>query len=258
MAQQVLNSDIQFIDKMPEIMGKPQVKVQVWVPPTQVREIHDDFQKRTGSNKVITWRLFIPYYFLDFDKVLYLDNDLIITTDVNEIFNQFDSKYTVAAVKDFYYAALPAEDYRREPAQKRMNLADDSALNDYYNAGVLLFNSPKFRQENDPDHLIHILNETTSPLTDQAILNQLTYRKTQFLPWRYNYQNQPDNLEYQGKLDAKVVESIVADYPLIKIRHFAGVPLSAPYEHIQVQNKWELEFWRALLNVKRLSSIPEP
>lgn len=257
-ATNVLNSDIQFMVKMPKVLGKPQVTVQLWAPPAQQNEIHDDFKARTGLPKMVIWRILVPYYFQDSDRILYLDNDLLVNTDVNELFDQLDPKYVLAAVKDFYYAALPDHDPRRDAACKRLRLPSVDAVGDYYNSGVIVFNAPRFRAENAIEDIISILNKTHVQLVDQTVLNQLTYGKTQFLPWRYNYQNQPDNIEYQGALDPTIKTSIQADYQHLKIRHFAGVPLSAPYEHIEATNPWEQEFWRVLLNVKRLSAIPEP
>ena len=37
----------------------------------------------------------LPYYFSNYDQLAYLDNDTLVTTDINDLFDQLDVKDTL-------------------------------------------------------------------------------------------------------------------------------------------------------------------
>ena len=68
------------------------------------KETHSD-----GSNNFIYSRFLVPYL-NNFDgKALFLDGDMIVNDDLNNLFEQFDDKYAVQVVKHDYKTKYPVK-----------------------------------------------------------------------------------------------------------------------------------------------------
>ena len=98
-----------------------------------------------------------------------------------------------------------------------------------------------------------MINKSTWRLADQTIVNILAEGHVKFLPWRYNYQqdlNELQNSKYQWEPD--LVQPIIDDHPNILIPSFYWQWfLKAPTINVQMTDEWDLEFWRLLGKVKR-------
>lgn len=126
------------------------------------------------------YRLCLPSLLPQYDKVLYLDGDIIVRKDLWEIYNTDISGNYIAAVKDFgkisggaYYA-------------KRLGVDD---MNQYVNAGVLSLNLKKMREDNMEqkfNEFIPTLKSRKLTLNDQDVLNATCYNKIKFLSPEYN------------------------------------------------------------------------
>ena len=66
------------------------------------KETHTD-----GSNNFIYSRFLVPYLKNFKGKALFLDGDMIVNDDLNNLFNQFDEKYAVQVVKHDYKTKFP-------------------------------------------------------------------------------------------------------------------------------------------------------
>ena len=66
------------------------------------KETHTD-----GSNNFIYSRFLVPYLKNFKGKALFLDGDMIVNDDLNNLFNQFDEKYAVQVVKHDYKTKYP-------------------------------------------------------------------------------------------------------------------------------------------------------
>ena len=69
----------------------------------------------------------------DIDKALYLDSDMLVAEDIKTLFDE--------DLEDYYVGMVPDKLYRR------FQYADEEGFK-YMNAGVILFNLPKWRAEN--------------------------------------------------------------------------------------------------------------
>lgn len=119
----------------------------------------------------IHYATFLRYFISDFveeDKVLYLDCDLVVTRDLSPLFDFDLGDYPLAAVKD-----LGAQVYFNEHG---------------FNAGVLLINNRLWKQEEVRKQLIEMTNELHDKVAqdDQSILNILFKDRWLALDFKYN------------------------------------------------------------------------
>ena len=106
----------------------------------------------------ISYTVFLRYFISDFvkeDKALYLDCDLVVTKNLDNLFETDLQDYPLAAVRDYGGRVY----YGRE----------------MFNAGVLLINNRLWKQENMSQRLIDLTNEWHDKVdqADQSILNML-------------------------------------------------------------------------------------
>ena len=110
----------------------------------------------------ISYTVFLRYFVADFvkeDKALYLDCDLVVTKNLDDLFATDLQDYPLAAVRDFGGRAY----FGRE----------------IFNAGVLLINNAIWKKENMTQKLIDLTNEWHDKVdqADQSILNMLFENK---------------------------------------------------------------------------------
>ena len=103
----------------------------------------------------------------EYDKLLYLDGDIIVRGDLTEAYN-FD-------LGDYYLAAVPSVDNLAQPGRR------------FIDAGVVLFDAKKMRDEKKAEQLV----EARKSLGDRGSMDQQTFNlimseQTTFLPCIYN------------------------------------------------------------------------
>ncbi|EPC16413.1 glycosyltransferase [Lacticaseibacillus paracasei] len=256
MCEDVQQEDIEYLKTTPQLFNRTQVSIDFWSKPRDINRISSDFLDNEDVRKSPTaiWRLFAPINFSDYDKLLYLDNDVIVKTDVTNLFTLLDDHHMIAAVKDFFFGAVKEFSEDQYLAEENFGV---KSMRQYFNSGMMVINVEQYNRIIPVDRLLEMINKSTWRLADQTIINILAEGHVKFLPWRYNYQqdlNELQNSKYQWEPD--LVQPIIDDYPNILIRHFTGSGfLKAPYDHVQMTDEWDLEFWRLLEKAKRGSLI---
>ena len=119
----------------------------------------------------ISYTVFLRYFVADFveeDKALYLDCDIVVTRDLSSLFETELGDAPLAAVKD-----LGGQVYFHQHI---------------FNAGFLLINNALWKRENIRQRLIELTNEWHDkvPSGDQSILNMLFENHWLELPFAYN------------------------------------------------------------------------
>ena len=120
----------------------------------------------------ISYTVFLRYFVADFvkeDKALYLDCDLVVTKNIDDLFATDLQDYPLAAIRDFGGRAY----FGRE----------------IFNAGVLLINNALWKQEHITQKLIDLTNEWHDKVdqADQSILNMLFENRWLELDFDYNH-----------------------------------------------------------------------
>lgn len=143
--------------------------------------------RRERSNHLsieTVYRLFIPEILQEYDKVLYLDCDLVVTCNIAELYKTDISSYILGAAYDAY------SDGVIEHIETALKIPYETA----FNAGVLLINTKKFLQEKVKERCFSLLNEDWNHeerqyiYMDQDVLNITCNGNVHFFSMEWNYQ----------------------------------------------------------------------
>lgn len=119
------------------------------------------------------YKFFIPEILSNLDKILYIDGDIIVKKDLSSLYSTDVEEYYVAAVKDsngLDYGFNDYDNYR------------------YFNAGVMLLNLKKMREDKTAEKLLDYRKNGFNKLMDQDALNYVLKDKCLLLPFEYNTQ----------------------------------------------------------------------
>lgn len=193
-------------------MERGNVKVEFASVTEKLRKICEKLHMRDYYTKATYYRFFIPELFPQYDKGLYLDCDIVMTTDIAELYN--------VEVGDNYIAAIPEEFITDVEV---FGIYSEKVLGvprqEYINAGILVMNLAEMRRvqikeqfaellgkvtyrvAQDQDYLNVICkdktlilaktwNKTPMPMADRTITPKIAHYKINFKPWKF------DNLPY--------------------------------------------------------------
>ncbi len=119
------------------------------------------------------------------EKVIYLDNDMIFTLDVGELWQEDISEYPVGVVADPCTYALETIPSERMQFYRKVPLMNTS----YFNAGMVYFNLKELRCRKYDlfGSCIDFLNQhPDAPVVDQDALNFMFQKTCKFLDEKYN------------------------------------------------------------------------
>lgn len=161
------------------------------------------------------YRLFISELLPKYDKIIYLDCDILVLGDLKELFEYNIQNYFLAGVIDW-----ECQEELRLNKKRQKEIGID--LDIYVNAGILLMNLKLIREK----QMVEIFKQQMKikySLADQDILNICFHNKILRLPFKYNlkarYYRTPKLLEKSSLfLKDRVEES--CNNPLIV--HFVG------------------------------------
>lgn len=138
------------------------------------------------------YRLLIPELFPHLSKALYLDCDMIIHGNLEELYKIDISDYIVAAVS--------------APNFNQFELFEITSKK-YFNAGVLLINLEKWRSEIIVSEMIQYTNNKSSILInwDQDVLNHFFQNRWLEIPHIWNHQSIFFRNQFIGKYDLKPI-----------------------------------------------------
>ena len=134
------------------------------------------------------YRMWTPIIFKNFEKILYLDSDLVVEKDIAELYSVDLSNNLIAGVRDTEYIRLLYKDNQQSSKflehSKELNL--DSQYN-YIQAGVLLFNIKEMNKNNFFEKFIDVLNDDLDLFNmDQDIINYICNKRITYLDAAWN------------------------------------------------------------------------
>ncbi|MBQ8291481.1 MAG: glycosyltransferase family 8 protein [Clostridia bacterium] len=146
----------------------------------RLEEVKRSLQLRDYYTGATYYRIFIAEMFPQYDKALYLDGDTVILGDIAKLYNVPLNDNLVGAVTDGVVSSTAVfQAYTREV------LGIES--NRYFNAGVLVMNLKKFREENFYEKFRNLLLEYKfSVAQDQDYLNVLCKDRVRYLSSTWN------------------------------------------------------------------------
>ena len=132
--------------------------------------------------------------FGNYDRVLYLDCDIIVEGDVSELFDTDLCKNAVGGaeamdIRVFMHTkrAFFIDDYPynfKDYAEKFMGITH---IERYFNAGVTLFDLKKCRELTSAEEAVELLNRRKWIVNDQDVLNMLFNESIFMLDIKWNY-----------------------------------------------------------------------
>ena len=142
------------------------------------------FYTRDHITPMTYMRLAILDIFENHDKVVYLDCDCIVDTDIAHLFDiNIDGKY-LAATKDTVMAAWmnSLEEYA-----DYHSVVNQKEKFQYFNAGVLLLNLKELRKDFTAKKLFDIATARSWKWFDQDVLNYISSGKVEYLDNSWNF-----------------------------------------------------------------------
>jgi lipopolysaccharide biosynthesis glycosyltransferase len=160
------------------------------------------------------FRLVIPYLFADYEKVIYLDGDMICLTDVAELYEIDIESNVLAAVRDTvtlsrYYSGTEKHCLSTE----FLNLQKPE---NYFNSGLLVVNISEFNRTIDFKSLIDYAQSQNFKYHDQDVFNSLFEGKVKLISYSWNFQD-GEGYKY---LPQTLRDEYIASRDEIKIVHY--------------------------------------
>ena len=130
-------------------------------------------------------RIFIPFLMSSYNKVLYLDSDVIINHNPNEIFKINSNGKAILAIKDTMVHLFHLKKYeeRLDYTKNIMGIKDEKK---YFNSGVMLFNIKNIDIKQYYNKLSKIFEKKDLYYPDQDILNSIFQDNVKFLNAKWN------------------------------------------------------------------------
>lgn len=132
------------------------------------------------------YRFFLPNIFPDLDKVLYIDADTLVLYDIKELcdIDIGDNYLGVTHDCEIMRACAISGDEYSDYFTKTLGVD----VKQYFQAGVMIVNLKKWREDNITQKLIDGLKKIQTPkFVDQDILNMICQKKVKFIPQNWNY-----------------------------------------------------------------------
>lgn len=141
----------------------------------------DVFKNYPIQNSYLSLATYAKYLIVELkpelDRCLYLDCDIVVNTSLEQLYNMDFDESLAVAVKDSFYPSDFAQKY---------------GIKDYFNAGVLLINARKWRENGITKKLFdateNLGNAGELEHEDQDVLNYVLNEKVKFVSTRWNCQ----------------------------------------------------------------------
>ena len=194
-------------------------------------ELADIFISGTYYTKTTYYRLLIPEK-LSFDKVLYLDSDIVVNGSIEDLYNTDIDQCYLAAVAD----AVPNP-------HKDLGMSEGSK---YFNCGVMLLNLPKWREDRIKERVIDLIRNKPWVIRfpDQCGINSIVDGRWKELHPKYNAQT----IFFQVKFEHTRSDL----YPAGQLREGIDNPVIIHYTgkqkpwHLGYKHRFRKLYWRYL------------
>ncbi|MFR7874246.1 MAG: glycosyltransferase family 8 protein [Christensenellales bacterium] len=141
-----------------------------------INKVKDKLYTRDYYSATTYFRLFIPDLYPQYDKVLYLDSDIVVLSDIADLYNiDMEDNLVAAAPDDVIQTIKVFQEY----AELVVGVTDYKR---YFNAGILLMNLEELRKFKFQDKFLYLLSKVKfSVAQDQDYLNRLCKGRVKLL-----------------------------------------------------------------------------
>ena len=189
----------------------------------------------TQLSRATFMRLFVPRYFKNYHKIIYLDCDIVLQTDIANLYCQDISGYMVGAVRDVHVGEVS-----KSNSVFRDYVVNDLGLEsaeDYFNAGVLMMNIDEVCKLYTSEDLFSLATSRKWNWEDQDVLNKISKGKVYYFPYNWNVFWVP-NTSIQHLMEMNVNYSKALGNPFL-IHYAAGaIPVK------RIEDRFFECFWK--------------
>ena len=141
-----------------------------------IEDVKDKLYTRDYYTKTTYFRLFIPNLYPQYDKVIYLDSDIVVLGDIAKLYNEDIGDNLVAAVPD---DVIQTNKVFQDYVERVVGIA---TYKNYFNAGMLLMNLDEMRKFDFQNKFLYLLGTVKfAVVQDQDYLNRLCKGRTKLL-----------------------------------------------------------------------------
>ncbi|MDE6945928.1 MAG: hypothetical protein K2P14_01965 [Anaeroplasmataceae bacterium] len=165
------------------------------------------------------YRLLIPELFSKYEKVIYLDGDVVVNVNI-ALMMEFDvSRIMLGAVRDiagnrFYYTNNDLKKYRDEVLKLKNP-------DNYFNAGVLIINPKTFLEEFTRAEWWALVDSQKWYSLDQDVLNMVCQERVLLISCTWNYVEM-GGVNAKGHILDEDMDDMLAAAPNPNIIHYVG------------------------------------
>ncbi len=151
------------------------------------------YRLRDYYSNSIYLRIFIPSLFQEYEKVLYLDADIVVIDDISKLYFEDIGDNLLGAITD---DVINTNETFRKYTKNVLGLENGN----YFNSGILVMNLAELRKSRIEEKFVHLLNEynfdTIAP--DQDYLNYLCRGRVKFIHKGWDRMPIPDE-KFEGE-----------------------------------------------------------
>lgn len=191
-----------------------------------LKEYLDEFESVPIEQRItrdIYYRTIAPFVLENYNKMLVIDIDLVVNSDISELYNFDVDNYMVAAVRDIVICGFLNG---ANEIEKKYYLEECILKNpyNYINTGVMLQNYDKIRKNYTIKQYVEVFTKKKYHIQEQDSMNLLFDGNIKFLNIEWNVN--PYNYAIKRKWIAAAPEDMYEEYKKArntpKIIHWAG------------------------------------
>lgn len=168
-------------------------------------------------------RLFVQKILSEYDKCIYLDVDIIVKDDLAKLYNtSLDGKTIGASICAVMSGWVNLDKQMKNYIQKDIGISENCK---YFQAGVLLFDLRKMRENNDQDKLIDIVNSKKWIFADQDVLNFYYKDDVKYIDMKWNYEYEHHDMliaQYKEMMPLEILQKYIESKHNPSIIHYQG------------------------------------
>ena len=200
-----------------------------------IEQVKDKLYTRDYFSMTTYFRLFISNLYPQYNKAIYLDSDIVLLTDVAELYMQDIGDNLVGAVAD---DIIQQNEVFQEYVEKVVGVA---SYKTYFNAGMLIMNLDELRKTDFQGKFLYLLETVKySVVQDQDYLNRICKGRVKLLDKSWNVM--PNATKDINEADIKLIHYNYQYKPW----HYDNIPYAKYF--------WDLakktEFYNKLAEVK--------
>ena len=190
-----------------------------------------NFHTWAHFTKFTYFRLLIPYVLEKYEKVIYLDSDVVVRDDISKLYDTDVEGYLLAAARDTHVigSSSPRCPYRVNYYTDELGFED---VTQYFQGGVVVYNINEMNREFPDWELLKNASESTFRWLDQDLLNSKCKGKVKFVSnyWNVMTFNNMQNVD-ENYLDGAIHQDYFSAREDPGIIHYVGrsMPCFSPY-----------------------------